>query len=60
MLDHSEPGITARLFLEASQTMTVGKPTVFVDGGRENYNAAVYEVVESGLLKRVLAQTETS
>ena len=38
--------------------MTEGKPTVFVDGGRENYNAAVDEVIESGLLKRVLAQTE--
>lgn len=58
VLDHFEPGITARLFLDASQAMTEGKPTVFVDGGRENYNAAVDEVIESGLLKRVLAQTE--
>jgi len=38
--------------------MTVENPTVFVDGGPENCNAAVDEVVESGLLKRVLAQTE--
>lgn len=58
VLDHFGPGITARLFLDASQAMTEGKPTVFVDGGRENYNAAVDEVIESGLLKRVLAQTE--
>lgn len=58
VLDHFEPGITARLFLDASQAMTEGKPTVFVDGGRENYNSAVDEVIESGLLKRVLAQTE--
>jgi len=58
VLDRFEPGITARLFLDASQATTVGKPTVFVDGGPENYNAAVDEVVESGLLKRVLAQTE--
>lgn len=35
-----------------------GQPMVLVDGGVENYNAAVDKVVESGLLKRVLAQTE--
>ena len=34
------------------------KPTVLVDGGIENINSAVDEVVESGILKRVLAQTE--
>ncbi len=58
VLDHFEPGITAQLFLDASKAMTGGKPTVLVDGGSENYNAAVNEVVDSGLLKRVLAQTE--
>ncbi|MEQ8853895.1 DDE-type integrase/transposase/recombinase [Gimesia sp.] len=58
VLDRFEPGITARLFLDVSQATTVGKPTVFVDGGRENYNAAIDEVIESGLLKRVLAQTK--
>jgi putative transposase len=31
---------------------------LLVDGGVENFNSAVDEVVESGLLKRVLAQTE--
>ncbi len=31
---------------------------VLVDGGVENFNSAVDEVIESGLLKRVLAQTE--
>ena len=31
---------------------------LLVDGGGENFNSAVDEVVESGLLRRVLAQTE--
>jgi len=56
--DRFEPGITAQLLLDASRAMTSGTPTVLVDGGVENYNAAVDKVVESGLLKRVLAQTE--
>lgn len=31
---------------------------VLVDGGVENFNSAMDEVIEFGLLKRVLAQTE--
>ncbi|MDP6723485.1 MAG: hypothetical protein QGF59_32775 [Pirellulaceae bacterium] len=31
---------------------------MLVDGGVENFNSAVDEVVASGILKRVLAQTE--
>ena len=31
---------------------------LLVDGGVENFNSTVEKVVESGLLKRVLAQTE--
>ena len=58
VLDHFEPAVTAQLFLDASKSMAGGKPTVLVDGGSENYNPAVEEVIESGLLKRVLAQTE--
>lgn len=34
------------------------KPMLLTDGGVENVNGAVDELVESGLLKRVLAQTE--
>ena len=33
-------------------------PMLLVDGGVENFNSAVDKIVESGLLKRVLAQTE--
>ena len=52
------PGVTAQLLLDASKSMTSGKPMLLVDGGVENFNSAVDKVVESGLLKRVLAQTE--
>jgi transposase-like protein len=52
------PGVTAQLLLDASKSMTSDKPMVLVDGGVENFNSAVDKVVESGLLKRVLAQTE--
>ena len=58
VVDSFQPGITAQLLLDASETMIGGKPTLVVDGGGENYNSAVDKVVESGLLKRVLAQTE--
>ena len=52
------PGVTAQLLLDAAKSMTSGKPMVLVDGGVENFNSAVDKLVESGLLKRVLAQTE--
>jgi len=52
-----EPAITAELLRDAAAPAT-GKPTVLVDGGIENFNSAVDEVIESGILKRVLAQTE--
>jgi putative transposase len=58
MLDRFHPAVTAQLLLDASNAMDSEKPTVVVDGGVENYNAAVDEVVKSGVLKRVLAQTE--
>ncbi|MCA9123360.1 MAG: DDE-type integrase/transposase/recombinase [Planctomycetales bacterium] len=54
-----QPAITAQLLRSASESMTESdKPAVLVDGGVENFNAAVDEVVESGILKRILAQTE--
>ncbi len=39
---------------------TPSTPTLMVDGGIENYNKSVDEIVEEGLLNRVLAQTEVS
>jgi transposase InsO family protein len=56
-----EPAITAKLLRAAAEpTTNCSKPTVLVDGGVENFNPAVDEVIESGILKRVLAQTEIS
>ena len=52
------PEVTAQLLLDAAKSMTSDKPMVLVDGGVENFNSAVDKVVASGLLKRVLAQTE--
>jgi transposase InsO family protein len=52
------PGSTAQLLLDASNGLTSDKPMLLVDGGVENFNSAVDKIVESGLLKRVLAQTE--
>ena len=56
--DSFHPGVTAQLLLDAAKSMTSGKPMVLVDGGVENFNSAVDKLVESGLLKRVLAQTD--
>ncbi|GEM_PF-2862241 len=57
LLDSFHPAITAQRLLDASNAMTSGNPTVVVDGGVENYNATVDELIQSGTLKRVLAQT---
>ena len=53
-----EPAITAQLLRAAADATGTSKPTVLVDGGIENFDSAVDEVVASGILKRVLAQTE--
>lgn len=53
-----EPAITARLLRHAAESSTASATTVLVDGGIENFNAAVDEVVASSRLNRVLAQTE--
>ncbi len=52
--------ITAELILNAANGLIDEKPTLLVDGGVENYNSAVDELVDSGILKRVLAQTDIS
>ena len=52
------PCVTAELLLDASRGLVEVKPTLLADGGVENYNQAVDEVVASGILKRVLALTE--
>ena len=50
---------TAKLLLDAVRNMnSSGVPTLMTDGGGENFNPAVDELERSGLLKRVLAQTD--
>jgi putative transposase len=58
VLDGFHPVITARLLLDAASAISLASPTVVVDGGVENYNVAVDEVVNSGILKRVPSQSE--
>jgi putative transposase len=53
-----DPSTTAKLLLVASQRLVDQRPTVLADGGIENFNPAVDELVDSGMLKRLLAMTE--
>ncbi len=59
-----QPAATATLLLKAAAGMkqssqsSAETPSVMVDGGIENFNHAVDELVESGVLKRILAQTD--
>jgi len=55
-----DPSITAELLLDASSGLLDEKPTLLVDGGVENFNSAVDALVDSGLLQRLLAQTDIS
>ncbi|MCH7491044.1 MAG: DDE-type integrase/transposase/recombinase [Gemmatimonadetes bacterium] len=54
------PGITGKLLLCAASELVDTRPTLLVDGGVENYNSAVDELVDSGILRRLLAQTDIS
>jgi hypothetical protein len=53
-----DPSATAEILLAASKGVVSGKPLVLADGGVENVNGAVDELIGSGVLNRVLAQTE--
>jgi putative transposase len=57
-----DAGCSADLLVKAGTHLERGAepPTLLADGGVENYNKHVDAVVDSGLLKRVLAQTEIS
>ncbi len=58
--DRFEPGNTAAVLIEAGRAVeqSESRPTVLADGGVENYNSAVNELVSSGMLRRLLAMTE--
>ncbi len=55
-----DPSATAEILLEASKDLVNERPTVLADGGVENFNGAVDELVKTGVLKRLLAMTEIS
>ncbi len=55
-----DPSTTAELLLSASSGLVDKKPTLLADGGVENFNSAVDELGDSGLLRRLLAMTEIS
>jgi transposase InsO family protein len=53
-----DPMATAELLVHAAAGLAGQQPTLVADGGVENCNSAVDRLVQSGLLKRLLAQTE--
>ncbi len=55
-----DPNTTAELLLRAAIGLIDEKPILLVDGGVENYNSAVDELVDSGVLQRLLAMTDIS
>jgi transposase InsO family protein len=57
-----DPGNTVAILLKATQNMPQADdpPTLLADGGVENFNVGVDDLIESGLLRRLLAMTEIS
>lgn len=55
-----DPSITAKLLLTASKELVDQQPTLLTDGGVENVNGAVDDLVNAGILRRLLAMTEIS
>jgi len=55
-----DPGNTVDILIEAARSKTPAgtPPTVLADAGVENANAKIDELIGSGVLRRVLAQTE--
>jgi transposase InsO family protein len=65
--DHFDVGNAIAVLMDAVRNATAKKdtgaqatPILMVDGGVENFNARVDELIAGGLLRRVLAQTEVS
>jgi len=58
--DRFEPGVSAGLLVEAGRKRDGdrGPPMLLADSGVENRNRSVDALIESGLLRRVLAMTE--
>lgn len=55
-----DTGVTAILIREAAKGLTDTKPSTVMDSGVENINASVNELMESGIIQRVLAQVDVT
>jgi putative transposase len=55
-----DTGVTAVLLREAAKRLTDTKPNAVMDSGVENINASVNELIESGIIQRVLAQVDVT
>ena len=55
-----DPSVTAALLHQAVSGLSGEKPTLLADAGVENCNGAVDRLIDSGLLKRIVAMTEIS
>ena len=56
--DTFDPVVTAELLVTASKDLVGEQPTLLADGGPENFNSAVDDLIETGLLRRLLAMTD--
>ena len=55
-----DTGVTAILLREAAKGLTDTKPSTVMDSGVENINSSVNELMESGIIQRVLAQVDVT
>ncbi len=55
-----DTGVTAVIIREAAKGLTDTKPNAIMDSGIENINASMNQLVESGIIKRVLAQVDVT
>jgi len=55
-----DTGVTAALIREAAKGLSDAKPSAVMDSGVENINASMNELIESGIIKRVLAQVDVT
>jgi transposase InsO family protein len=58
VLPSLDPTSTAKLLVESARGLFNEIPTVIADSGVENLNEHVDQLIDSGLLRRLLAQTE--
>ena len=58
--DSFDTGVTAKLLSQAAKGLTDTRPNAVMDSGIENINASVNQLIESGIIQRVLAQVDVT